>query len=86
MDECPDGLCARTESRTSGKLQRLGGRFDDNVTTFSFRDPPGGNFLASVRHNVTRNGKTAVVIASRPGAPYGVSQFEHTVQSVEIVD
>ncbi|KAI0405752.1 hypothetical protein F4802DRAFT_561879 [Xylaria palmicola] len=46
---------------------------------------PDGNFLANVRHNVTQNGKTTVVIASGPGAPVGDSQFELTVQSVETV-
>ncbi|KAI1427271.1 hypothetical protein F5Y12DRAFT_738212 [Xylaria sp. FL1777] len=44
---------------------------------------PDGNFLASIRHNVTQNGKTTVVIASGPGAGIGGTQFELTVQSVE---
>ncbi|KAI1271310.1 hypothetical protein F5Y07DRAFT_404520 [Xylaria sp. FL0933] len=46
---------------------------------------PDGDFLASIRHNVTQNGKTTVVIASGPGASPGDSQFELTVQSVETI-
>ncbi|KAI0809597.1 hypothetical protein GGR55DRAFT_695961 [Xylaria sp. FL0064] len=46
---------------------------------------PDGDFLASIRHNITQNGKTTVVIASGPGAPPGDSQFELTVQSVETI-
>ncbi|KAI0854724.1 hypothetical protein F4860DRAFT_522525 [Xylaria cubensis] len=40
-------------------------------------------FLATVRHNVTQNGKTTVTIASGSG---GASQFKLTVQSVNTVD
>ncbi|KAI8622848.1 hypothetical protein F5Y19DRAFT_460844 [Xylariaceae sp. FL1651] len=44
---------------------------------------PDGNFLANVRHNVTQNGKTTVVIGSGPGAPSGSGNFEFTIQSAE---
>ncbi|KAI0100310.1 hypothetical protein GGR51DRAFT_564334 [Nemania sp. FL0031] len=59
--------------------------FPRNATVEGQLLGPGGDFLASVRHNVTQNGKTTVVIASGPGAPFGEGQFEFTVQSVETV-
>ncbi|KAJ2974383.1 hypothetical protein NUW58_g8674 [Xylaria curta] len=54
--------------------------FPGNATIEGQLIGPDGGFLTSVRHNVTQNGKTTVVIASGRG---GASQFELTVQSVE---
>ncbi|KAJ8119375.1 hypothetical protein ONZ43_g3659 [Nemania bipapillata] len=58
--------------------------FPGNATVEAQFIEPGFNWLASIRHNVTKDGKTTVVISSGD-PPVGGSLFEHTVQSVEIV-
>ncbi|KAI0528399.1 hypothetical protein GGR58DRAFT_509407 [Xylaria digitata] len=59
--------------------------FPGNATIEGQLISPDGTFHANVRHNVTQGGKTTVVVATGIGPPYGESNFEITVVSVETI-
>ncbi|KAF2965537.1 hypothetical protein GQX73_g8062 [Xylaria multiplex] len=59
--------------------------FPGNATIEGQLISPDGKFNANIRHNVTQDGKTTVVLASGYGPPYGESIFEITVVSVETI-